>query len=289
MAAPAPHPIPYQGSKRRLAAAILRHAPPARRLVEPFAGSAAITLAAAARGAAERFVLADRLAPLAALWAAILAEPAATARRYQRLWCGQRQDPAAHFTAARERFNRTGDPVLLLYLLARCVKNAVRFNAEGAFNQAPDHRRRGMHPDRMRRHIARAAELLTGRAEVHAADFADVLADAGPRDLVYLDPPYQGVSGGRDRRYVAPVDLPRLFDQLEELNRRGVRYLLSFDGRSGAKRYGSPLPGELGLRRVQIAAGRSSQATLSGRVAETVESLYLSPSLRRTGAGQRAG
>ena len=275
----APHPIPYQGSKRRLAAAILRHAPPARRLFEPFAGSAAITLAAAARGVADRFVLADRLRPLADLWRAIIEQPAATARRYQRLWRGQARDPAAHFAAARDRFNRTGDPILLLYLLARCVKNAVRFNAEGAFNQAPDHRRRGMHPERMRGHIARAAALLAGRTVVHAADFAEVLADARRADLVYLDPPYPGVSGGRDRRYVAPVDLPRLFDQLEALNRRGVRYLLSFDGRTGEKRYGSPPPGELGLRRVQLAAGRSAQSTLTGRVADTVESLYLSPSL----------
>jgi DNA adenine methylase len=278
----APHPIPYQGSKRRLAAAILRHAPPARRLIEPFAGSAAVTLAAAARGMAGRFVIADRLAPLAGLWRAILDEPAATAGGYQRVWQAQARDPAAHFAAARVRFNRTGDPVLLLYLLARCVKNAVRFNGAGEFNQAPDHRRRGVHPDRMRRNIARAAELLAGRAEVHAADFADVLADAGADDLVYLDPPYQGVSGGRDPRYVAGVDLPRLVEQLEELNRRGVRYLLSFDGRTGEKHYGVPLPRGLGLRRVQLAAGRSSQATLSGRVADTVESLYLSPALRET-------
>ncbi|HEY8145557.1 MAG TPA: DNA adenine methylase [Kofleriaceae bacterium] len=278
----APHPIPYQGSKRRLAAAILRHAPPARRLVEPFAGSAAITLAAAAHGAASRFLLADRLAPLAALWRAILEDPAATARRYRRLWQGQERDPAGHFASARDRFNRTGDPVLLLYLLARCVKNAIRFNGEGAFNQAADHRRRGMHPDRMARHMARAAELLAGRTEVQAADYVDVLADAGASDLVYLDPPYQGVSGGRDPRYVAGVDLPRLVDQLEELNRRQVRYLLSFDGRTGEKHYGVPLPRALGLRRVELAAGRSSQATLSGRVADTVESLYLSPALLET-------
>jgi len=139
-----------------------------------------------------------------------------------------------------------------------------------------------MHPDRMRRNIEGAAGLLAGRAEVHAADFADVLADAGADDLVYLDPPYQGVSGGRDPRYVAGVDLPRLVDQLEELNRRQVRYLLSFDGRTGEKQYGAPLPRALGLRRVLLAAGRSSQATLSGRVADTVESLYLSPALRET-------
>ena len=278
----APHPIPYQGSKRRLAAVILRHAPPARRLVEPFAGSAAITLAAAAHGTASRFVLADRLAPLAGLWRAILEEPAATARRYRRVWQGQERDPAGHFAASRDRFNRTGDPVLLLYLLARCVKNAVRFNAEGAFNQAADHRRRGMHPDRMARHIARAAELLAGRTDVQAADYVDVLADTGPGDLVYLDPPYQGVSGGRDPRYVAGIDVARLVDQLEQLNRRQVRYLLSFDGRTGEKHYGAPLPRALGLRRVELAAGRSSQATLSGRVADTVESLYLSPAVRET-------
>jgi len=276
----APHPIPYQGSKRRLAAAILRHATPAERLVEPFAGSAAITLAAAARGLAKEFLLADRLAPLAALWRAIVEQPAATARRYERLWRGQGGDPAAHFAAVRDRFNRSGDPVLLLYLLARCVKNAVRFNGDGAFNQAPDHRRRGMHPDRMRRHIARAAGLLAGRCEIRAADFAEVLAGAGPRDLVYLDPPYQGVSRGRDPRYVAGLDLPRLLDALEDMNRRQVRYLLSFDGCTGEVEYGPPLPGELRLHRVALAAGRSTQATLSGRVAHTVESLYLSPALQ---------
>jgi DNA adenine methylase len=276
----APHPIPYQGSKRLLAAAILRHATPARRLVEPFAGSAAITLAAAAGGLASRFVIADRLAPLADLWRAIVEQPAATARRYERLWRAQAADPAAHFAAVRDRFNRDGDPVRLLYLLARCVKNAVRFNAAGAFNQAPDHRRRGMHPDRMRRQIARAAGLLAGRSEILAADFTEVLAGAGPDDLVYLDPPYQGVSGRRDPRYVAGVDLPRLIDTLEEMNRRQVRYLLSFDGWTGEKHHGAPLPGELRLHRVLLAAGRSSQATLSGRVADTVESLYLSPALQ---------
>ncbi len=280
MSARVPHPIPYQGSKRLLAAAILRHATAAGRLVEPFAGSAAITLAAAARGLAQRFLIADRLAPLAALWQAIVDQPAATARRYERLWRAQAGDPAAHFASVRDRFNRGGDPVLLLYLLARCVKNAVRFNADGGFNQAPDHRRRGVHPDRMRRHIARAAALLAGRVEIRGADFAEVLAEVGPGDLVYLDPPYQGVSGGRDPRYVAGIDLPRLLDQLEALNRRQVRYLLSFDGRTGEVEYGPPLPGALGLHRVALAAGRSSQATLSGRIAHTVESLYLSPALQ---------
>jgi len=278
----APHPIPYQGSKRRLAAAILAHAPgPFERLLEPFAGSAAVTLAAASRDLAGAYLIADRLRPLAELWREIVARPSRLAAAYERLWRAARAgDPAAHYLAVRARFNRSGDPAALLYLLARCVKGAVRFNADGAFNQSADHRRAGARPERMRRHIEGAAALLAGRCRIEAADYADVLAGAGRRDLVYLDPPYQGVSGGRDRRYVAPLDRDRFVGELERLNARGVPYLVSFDGRSGDRAYGEPLPRELHLRRVALPAGRSSQATLSGRVALTVESLYLSPALR---------
>ena len=279
-----PHPIPYQGSKRRLAAAILAHVPGGRagRLIEPFAGSAAISLAAAARDLAASYLIADRLAALAQLWRAIIHRPSATACGYEQLWRAQHGDPAAHYTTVRARFNRTGDPIALLYLLARCVKNAVRFNADGHFNQGADHRRAGMRPDKMKREIALASRLLRRRADVASADYAELLADATARDLVYLDPPYQGVSRGRDPRYVAPLDLDRFIGELDRLNRRRVPFLVSFDGSSGDRTYGPPLPGELGLRRVLLPAGRSSQATLAGRVADTVESLYLSPSLGRS-------
>ena len=277
-----PHPIPYQGSKRRLAAAILAHAPRrARRLIEPFAGSAALTLAAAARDLAREYVVADRLVPLIELWRGIVADPDAVAGGYRALWNAQRRDPAAHYLAVRARFNRSGDPAALLYLLARCVKNAVRFNADGAFNQGADPRRRGMHPDRMARQIAGASRLLAGRCRLEAADYADLLADAGPGDLVYVDPPYQGVSGARDRRYVAPLELDRFVAELDRLGTRGVPYLVSFDGRCGDVGYGEPLPRSLRLRRVALAAGRSAQATLTGRVAHTIESLYVSPAARR--------
>src|SRR5205807_711805 len=98
---------------------------------------------------------------------------------------------------------------------------------------------------------------------------------------VYMDPPYQGVSAGRDRRYAQPLELPAFLDALEQLNTRGIRYLVSFDGRTGARAYGEALPAALGLRQVRIHAGRSAQSTLSGRDEHTVESLYLSPALAR--------
>jgi len=60
-----PHPIPYQGSKRNLASAILRYFPDdTLRLIEPFAGSAAVSIAAAYTGRAHQFLLNDLNRPL---------------------------------------------------------------------------------------------------------------------------------------------------------------------------------------------------------------------------------
>jgi DNA adenine methylase len=156
------------------------------------------------------------------------------------------------------------------------VKNAVRFNARGLFTQSVDRRRLGMHPDRMQAAIEGAAALLGGRTELRAGDWLDSLADAGPGDFAYMDPPYLGTSTGRDRRYAEWMTRERLVAGLRALNARRIRFALSYDGMCGDKAYGLPLPEDLALTRLLLPAGRSSQATLNGARAETVESLYLS-------------
>ncbi len=271
-----PHFLPYQGSKRRLAPAILAAAGPRHfaRLFEPFAGSGALTLAAAHANLADSFVLGDSLQPLATLWRRALADPDGLAAAYAALW------QSADYDAARTDYNASGNEAALLYLLARCVKNAPRFNQAGHFNQSADQRRRGVGPERLRQSLRQVAALLHGRCEVQDADFAQQLTTAGPHDLVYLDPPYQGTSQGRDRRYHRGLERAQLIDVLEDLNRRRVPFLLSYDGRCGERAFGPPLPAALGLTLLELDAGRSSQATLSGRSEITVESLYVSPGLR---------
>jgi DNA adenine methylase len=54
---------------------------------------------------------------------------------------------------------------------------------------------------------------------------------------------------------------------------------LSFDGRTGGKTFGKPLPNALSLTKIEINAGRSTQATLLNREEYTYEAIYLSPSL----------
>lgn len=278
-----PHPIPYQGSKRLLAGAILakvkrRHV---RVLFEPFSGSGALSLAAAQAGVAQGYVLGDSLRPLVEIWRAILHEPGALADGYEALWREQPEgDSGDHYVAVRARYNEEGGAARLLYLLARCVKNAPRWNTSGAFNQAPDRRRRGTRPEAMRAAILGASRLLSGRARVECGDFRETIAAATPEDLVYLDPPWQGTTEGQDKRYHEGLERDALVAALEALDARGVPFVLSYDGRCGERRYGAALPRALGLRRVELPAGRSSQATLLGRDELTIESLYLSRHLR---------
>lgn len=286
-----PHPIQYQGSKRALAGRILAHFPrDVKTLYEPFAGSAALSIAAAAAGRAARFAINDLNRPLALLLERIVNHPLQVADCYEAEWRAQGNGAEAsvsHFQRVREQFNAAQSPEQLLFLLSRCIKGAVRYNRDGHFNQSPDKRRRGTRPERMRASIVGVSSLLKGRATFTALDHAQAVAEATPGDLIYLDPPYQGVSGGRDARYVAGLDLDAFVAALASFNSRGLRYMVSFDGRLGDRPYGVVLPEALGLQRLDLVAGRSSQATLLGRDAVTVESLYLSPALVEAHSGRR--
>jgi DNA adenine methylase len=275
-----PFPIPYQGSKRRLAPAILTWFPSdVRTLYEPFCGSAAVTLAALASKKVTFAYLNDSNDSLMRLWDEIIAHPSALADKYRALWVEQLGDERSYYDRIRDNFNRTHEPDHFLYLLARCVKAAIRYNANGEFNQSPDNRRKGAHPDRMEDHIKRASHVLRGKVVLSSVDYREAIASATPEDLVYMDPPYQGVGMRRDRRYQDVLRFESFVATLEQLNRRSISYIVSYDGRMGDKTYGQRLPASLELEHLEIDAGRSTQATLLGRTDKTTESLYLSPAL----------
>jgi DNA adenine methylase len=275
-----PQPFQYQGSKRVLAPLILQYLPVSTtRLVEPFCGSAALSIAAAARGRAREFWLNDLNVPLARLLSLIVNNPKELGKSYRELWRADHADALEHYYQVRESFNRTQESPLLLYLLARCVKGAVRYNGEGLFNQSPDKRRLGTQPETMQANLNAISALLRGKTIITSLSYENVLANVREDDVVYMDPPYQGVCGERDSRYFVGIGFDEFVAQLAVLNLKNVRYLVSYDGRLGNRSYGKALPAKLRLALMEIEAGRSTQATLLGRDEMTVESLYLSPAL----------
>jgi site-specific DNA-adenine methylase len=131
-------------------------------------------ITAQARGGLERTI--SRGKPLVELWQAIIESPEKLARQYETLWRAQHEDRRQYYDQVRGEFNRTGRPDCFLYLLARCVKASVRYNANGEFNQSPDNRRLGALPETMREHNyshvamreARRADILWTGAEVES-------------------------------------------------------------------------------------------------------------------------
>ncbi len=277
-----PHPFPYQGSKRKIACHILPFLPnDTEALVEPFCGSAAISIAAAAYGLADKFVLNDIDTALMELWAWILSRPQQLAQAYERLWYDQQPNRKEYFREIRAQFNVTPEPHLFLYLLARIVKGSVRYSSDGNFNQSPDNRRSGMRPTTMMQQLTAVSELLSGRTALSDADFREIADRTHNKDVLYMDPPYQGTSFTRDHRYYHGLGYDELVEALSWMNDRQLSFILSYDGRTGEKRFGHRLPESLCLTHLNVSAGRSSQATLMGYDHETVESLYLSPALSR--------
>lgn len=279
-----PHIVQYQGSKRLLAPSILQFMPHRfERLIEPFAGMAAITIAVAQRRLTQRFVLNDINAPLVGLLRSAIETPLDLAVAYTKVWNEQfvfPQGSIAHYFKVREEFNAgCQTPENMLYLLARCVKGAVRYGRNGLFNQSPDKRRFGTKPETVANNVLAVSHLLQGHVAFHTVDYREVLAQAQPGDIVYMDPPYQGVCTSRDNRYVSGIDFNDFVASVEELNRRRVDFLISYDGLCGTKRYGDELPERLGLHKILLKAGLSSQATLLGRQETTYEALYISRGL----------
>jgi len=274
------HPIPYQGSKRNIGRFILPFLP--RQidvLIEPFAGSAAVSLAAASYGKASRFHFNDINKPLMDLWHEIIHNPERISSGYEKLWNEQKGKEREFYDFVRDQFNKTKRPDYLLYLLARCVKASIRYNSKGEFNQSPDNRRKGRHPEKMRIDIFAASNLLGGRTIITSKDYREVLKSVSGMHLVYMDPPYQGISNSKDPRYYTGIDFKEFLHQLESLIDRRIPFLLSYDGRKGQKIYGIELPAEMGLYRIEIEAGRSTQSTLLGGNDITYESIYLSREL----------
>lgn len=275
-----PHPIPYQGSKRNIAQAILSFFPNhINTLIEPFAGSAAISIAAAFYKKASKFYINDINKPLIKLWQEIVNNPEKISIDYEKLWNDQLGREREYYDLIRDKFNATEQPRYFLYLLARCVKASIRYNSNGEFNQSPDNRRKGRNPKNMRNDIFAVSDLLKNKVSFSSKDYHDVLQEAQEKDLIYMDPPYQGVSKTKDPRYFSIVTIIDLIKTLEELNLKNLSYILSYDGKRGDRTYGRNLPAELGLHHIELKVGRSSQSTLLGGKDITYESLYLSPAL----------
>ena len=178
-----------------------------------------------------------------------LDEPEADPNPEQRFakenWKGK--DVEQYFYQQRARFNRRAyadeewpatqedrieEAALLLYLNRTCYNGLYRENSSGGFNVPVG---RYASPEWVQADRIRAASRTLADTDVRNEDFEYVLDVADEGDLVYLDPPYQPMSATANfAEYAAEgfgrEDQERLLETVEELDERGVYFVLSNSG-----------------------------------------------------------
>ena len=175
-----PHIVQYQGSKRNLAPQIRQYIPKRfNRLVEPFAGMAAIAIAVSKQRRAERYFLNDLNEPLVNVLKESITNPQQLIEDYTKIWSEQltyQGGSVEHFYKVRNDFNNGNQCAAnMLYLLARCVKGSVRYSSSGQFNQSPDKRRMGTNPKNLARNVLLISKYLKDKTDFSSVDYRDVL------------------------------------------------------------------------------------------------------------------
>jgi DNA adenine methylase len=262
-----PSLIKWTGSKRSQATRIASIAPAHHRYFEPFLGGGALLFHFARPGS----YATDIYAPLIGFWKLVRDEPEHLAMNYASQWQALQDDLPGYFYTVRKRFNDEQRPEDLNFLMRTCVNGIVRFSKSGQFNNSFHLSRRGMLPKSFRQIVLEWSTRLSG-VEFLACDYAESLTQAQEGDFVYLDPPYFG----NKQRYIGDLDVERFCLDLENLNRRGVKWALSFDGSRGDRDYKTTLPRDLYKKALDFESGYSAVAkVLNGPIERVTESLYL--------------
>lgn len=260
--------IKWSGSKRSQSAKIKEYLPETfERYFEPFIGGGSMLYAIRPADA----VCGDICAPLIALWNTIKTDPKGLAEAYRLRWTRLQTEGYQAYYEIRDDFNRGHAPEDLLFLSRTCVNGLIRFNADGDFNNSLHHTRPGIAPDRLEEIILDWSAHIQS-AEFMAADYTVTTETARAGDLIYLDPPYFHTKG----RYYGTIDFDAFVAYLEQLNRRGIKYMLSFDGMRGGDDFTVELPRELYKRHEFIPSGNSSfKKVMDKENVQVLESLYL--------------
>lgn len=214
----------WAGSKRQIADSLTTHFPSSfTRYIEPFCGSASLYFS---------------IEPKKALLSDINPELTLT---YNTLKTNHKKikEIVELMVDDREYYNaiRSIDPTTLnniersarfIYLNRLCFNGLYRTNRKGEFNVPySGSRTKGLE---IGNSLQEAAKLLS-QAQIECCDFRQTLEAARIGDFLYLDPPYATSEGGFCEYSATPfnsLSLTSLFLELEKIEKRGVKFMLSY-------------------------------------------------------------
>ncbi len=181
--------LKWAGNKYAIIERIKRLLPESPRLIEPFAGSAAVFLGTDYPSA----LLADSNADLIHLYQLLQKEGDAFIAYASELFTLENNREDNYYTL-RSEFNSTDDicrkSALFLYLNRHGYNGLCRYNAKGGFNVPFGRYGKPYFPRKEMVEFSAKAK----HAEFRVADFRSVMMEARAGDVVYCDPPYVPLS-----------------------------------------------------------------------------------------------
>lgn len=218
--------IRWAGSKRKLLPVLSGYVPRnCTRYLEPFAGSAALFFHVEPPIA----LLNDNNRELVSALRQLRRRPSEIYRQVVQL----PRTSAEYYrqrSTKRSALDAAGAAVRFFFLNRHCFNGIYRTNKQGEFNVPFATSRSGAIPDRDE--WMRVAKALS-QAQLYSEDFESFcIREARDGDFVYLDPPYAVSNRRMFRQYSANTfgleDMQRLSVLLRELDRRGVKFLVSY-------------------------------------------------------------
>lgn len=219
--------LKWAGGKYRLVERIQAKLPPGKRLLEPFAGSCALSL----NTDYEAYWLNDINLDLINLYQTIQREGREFIE-YCRTFFADSNNNSERFYELRKEFNSTSDPrlkaALFIYLNRHGYNGLCRYNSGGEFNVPFGRYRKPYFPEKELLYFQEKFK----KAQFSAVDFEAMMLQAKPGDVIYCDPPYVPLnetsnftaysSGGFDQ--AAQIRLARVASRLAK---QGIQTVIS--------------------------------------------------------------
>lgn len=219
--------LKWAGNKARVREHIVPRLPKGKRLIEPFAGSCAISLATDYQS----YLIADANADLIDLYRHIRSDTEALIRHAERLFQPQYNTPDAYYRL-RAEFNSSATSLrksaIFIYMNRHGFNGLCRYNASGGFN-VPFGKYAG--PNCPKDEIL-AFSKFAQRAEFLCQSFAETFAMTEEGDVIYADPPYVPLSATSNftaysTEGFGPVEQRALAEAAQSAALRGIPVLIS--------------------------------------------------------------
>ena len=208
--------LKWIGNKQRFAHEIASYFPTDHETyIEPFLGSGAIL----ATLAPTKAVASDAFPALMEIWNALSESPETLKGWYRdrrSLISGDHKIEV--YEQIKADYNRSPNGADLVFLSRSCYGGVVRFRKEDGYMSTPCGVHTPISAESFDRRVDLWADRTSGTRFV-TADFEAVLDDAGPKDMIYCDPPYKG-----KKKYVAvgEFDTPKFWDWASKMARKNT-------------------------------------------------------------------